>query len=91
VSFIGDGGAYISESCASSGGDAIAESNWRTLSHWVWVVSREVESATLRDEEGVMVEEGPWKMLREMWSEYALQRCCMNYLCSSFSRVSRAS
>ena len=35
VDFTGDGGAYISASCASSVGDVMAERSWRTLSHCV--------------------------------------------------------
>ena len=35
VDFIGDGGAYISASCASSEGEVMAERRWRTLSHCV--------------------------------------------------------
>lgn len=34
----GDGGAYISEICERDVGEVSAESRWRTLSHWVWVV-----------------------------------------------------
>ena len=49
---IGDGGAYISESCASSEGRVRAEKMCRILSHWVCVVCKEDWRAIRRNEEG---------------------------------------
>lgn len=52
---IGDGGAYISDNCDSSEGEVNADSRFRTLSHWVWVVYR-VEWRTIwRGEDGESV------------------------------------
>jgi hypothetical protein len=57
--FMGEGGAYISESCESSAGAVRAEKSLRILSHWVCVVCREEWRATRREEDGDDGDEGP--------------------------------
>jgi hypothetical protein len=54
----GDGGAYISESCASSEGEVRAEKRCRMLSHCVSVVCKDDWRVTRRDEDGEEAEGG---------------------------------
>lgn len=72
---MGEAGAYISESWESSDGDVNAEKSCLTLSHCVWVVSRDECSATRMEDEEVGVDE-PYDVLLER---------------SSFSRILMAS
>lgn len=63
VDLIGEAGAYISDSGASSEGDVRAENSCRMLSDWIWVVWREDCRAMRKDVDGEDVLVGPWKLL----------------------------